>query len=302
MADVLSVLEVRTGPGDMPYVIAQVVWDSDPGDRPWVRVVASYPHDGVTERYVLRGSQEEHPGEGITRTYVDPQIPFGHQVTYVAQWASDPDVADWQDVDWDGASVPDAVATPVISGGRRQILTRPGEVGGHIAAPLVSEAFNRQSSQPGSLIQVQGRSTPVALWDVRTSATGSQEILCETPQDLRRLRLLLADGAPILVRTGRPVPGMLPREIHFIDGLSTSSWHNPPTTVADLEYTVVDDPEPGQLSSVGTFDDMQAAIDAVDDPDTIDDFDDIADYWVGLGLVTFANVAAYDWFSEANGA
>src|SRR5690554_3175643 len=150
MADVLSVLEVRTGPGDMPYVIAQVVWDSDPQDQPWVRVVASYPHDGVTERYVLRGSQEEHPGEGITRTYVDPQIPFGHQVTYQAQWASDPDVADWQDVAWDGASVPDAVATPSL--GNVQVVSLPGEVGGAELFTLVDTRQPISNEQVGSAL------------------------------------------------------------------------------------------------------------------------------------------------------
>jgi hypothetical protein len=296
MADVLLVADERTGPAGVSYVLVQVEWDGLAVDRPVVRVMASYTGgDAVDVAYVLRGSTEVHPGDGTVRTYVDPQVPFGRTVTYHVEWASSVAVGDWTASAWDGASVAAAVAIPEM--GLVHVLSDPGNVVGSVSLPQMPNGLPRASEQPGSVVRVQGRATPVPLWDARSSESGSVDLLCRTPAQAAGLSALLASGAPVLSRHGNTSLSFQPeREFWHVGGVSRTRRGFDVAAVT-VEFTVVDDPDPDVLATVGTLADMDAAFDQgiATDPT----FSQIATYLTGLGLDTFADVAAYDWWTEA---
>jgi hypothetical protein len=293
--DVLLVLDARTGPAGVPYTLVQVEWVTV-NVRPVVRIVASYTGwDGEAASYVLRGSTEAFPGHGVVRTYVDPQCPIGRTVTYGVEWASSVSVGDWSDSMWDGTSVSASVAVPEL--GRVHILTHPGDLTGAAVLPLLNNGLPRSTEQIGSLIRVQGRAAPVPLWDVRSSESGSAELWCQTPAQLSALSALLSSGAPVMSRHGNTSILFHPdREVWHAGGVSWQRRGHE-YAVAAVEFTVVDDPEPDVLATVGTFADIDASLD--EGLTASWTFADVATYLTGLGLSDFADVAAYDWWTEA---
>lgn len=294
-ADRLLALDARTGPEGVPYTLVQVEWDLGES-RPVVRIVASYVGwDGASASYVLRGSTEAFPGDAVVRTYVDPQCPMGRTVTYGVEWASSVSVGDWSDSPWSAASVTASVAVPEL--GRVHVLTHPGDLAAAAVLPLLNNGSPRSSEQIGSLIRVQGRAAPVPLWDVRSSESGSAELWCQTPAQLAALNALLASGAPVMSRHGNTSLVFEPdREVWHVGAVSRQRKGHEYATVS-AEFTVVDDPEPDVLAIVGTFADIDAALDQ--GLTAAWTFATVATYLSGLGLSNFADVAAYDWWTEA---
>lgn len=160
---------------------------------------------------------------------------------------------------------------------------------GDVSVPL--DLRDNQAPQRLTLRQspfmIPGRARPVVLYDIAGGETG--ELRANTDgTDTRVLKALLKSGAPLLMRTDGNVCDLDAVSFLSFTGASSSlivgtrrRWQ--------LDYQVIDDPEPDALIGLPTWDDFDAAYDGL----TWADFD--AEF---TGL-TWANFDRIDWATRA---
>ncbi|MGL5828201.1 MAG: hypothetical protein ACRC0L_01370 [Angustibacter sp.] len=131
---------------------------------------------------------------------------------------------------------------------------------GTISVPFlgVDDGLSRDLGRRVQTYAIQGRASAVSVYDVDTSETGSVSAVV-AQADLPRLRALLSPGGPILLRTNGQVRDVQPVEYWAVTAAKSTLVGVSSDRMWQLDFTVLDDPEPDRVTAISSWDDFDAA-------------------------------------------
>ena len=245
---------------------------------PRVQVVVSGLVTGDSYRVSGRwsgGSWAVRGGAGQASTsqvvLTDVAAPVNTPITYRVE--SDSDTADsasltvpWSD-DYENAYL---------------LQSLDGEV--TVAFQGIDTGDEREYGMRSTTFAIPGRRSPVVVYDVPGSESGSWEIITDGSQT-ERMRDLVGKGGPVLLRTDGSVRDMPASQYAVMTGVASRWLGGSSSRVWSLAYQVIDDPQPDTILPTSTWDDFAAVY-------TGTTWDDFATHWTGSTWNEFERV---DW-------
>lgn len=242
-----------------------------------VQVVVSGMTIGATYAVVGNWSGGSWPVRGGTGTAEDTQLvlsdiatPINTPITYT--------------ITHNGQEATSGAVTAAY--GRRYVLqSLSGDFS--VEFDMVRNGAPQRLLMRQSSFMIPGRGRPVVRYDVAGGESG--QLLADTEEvNTRPLRALLKTGAPLLLRTDGAILDLEPVTFLSVTGASSAllgmtrrRW--------ELDYQVIDDPEPDTLVGLPPWDDFDGVYASL----TWDDFDT---EWSGA---TWDEFDTYDWASRA---
>lgn len=121
-----------------------------------------------------------------------------------------------------------------------------------------SNGMPRESALRTSTFRVPGRSTPAVRYDIAAGESGAWEIHT-LPEETEPLRLLIHEGAPLLLRTDGAVRDMAAVEFVVVTSATRRLVGVSSERIWSVGFTVIDDPQPNAVVITSTWDDFDVA-------------------------------------------
>lgn len=148
-----------------------------------------------------------------------------------------------------------------------------------VLVDVISDQDERENATRGALLRPVGRARPVAVYDVRESDAGVLRVYADQ-ETTAALVDLLADGRPLVSRHPFHACDIPAQEVLYFTGVKRARRSTAGDRITELEFVVVDLPDPTLATSLVDLADLAAAYPSP--PDTLADI--AADYPTLLSL------------------